>query len=175
MLVQPEREQLIPYLEPQETRRVVESRNVVFIETPQHLLPPSKRLSSLQGLEASMFDFSYNSLDDNYTSREDMIQDVQDYINALDFDANDPTELLIPMQASPGGSAPGGVTPRDYRLPLHLYLRLRQSWRLHPRLHRRHRKQPPRASTITPCIPVLRALLHAAKFVCPRLMSLCRQ
>ena len=41
-----------------------------------------------------------------------MIQDVQDYTSVLDFDANDPAELLVPMQASPGGSSPGGVTPQ---------------------------------------------------------------
>ena len=46
-------------------RRVVESRSVVFIETPPHLLPPSRRLSPLQDLEAPMFDFSDNSLDEN--------------------------------------------------------------------------------------------------------------
>ena len=40
------------------TRRVVESRNVVLIETPPHLLPPSRRLSPLQGLEAPTFNFS---------------------------------------------------------------------------------------------------------------------
>ena len=73
------------------TRRVVENGNVVFIETPPHLLPPSRRLLPLQGLEAPTFDFSDNSLDDNYTSREDMIHDVQDCTSALDFDANDPT------------------------------------------------------------------------------------
>ena len=62
-------------------------------------------------LEAPAFVLSDNSRDDNYTSREDMIQDVQDYTGALDVDANDPTQLLIPMQALPGGYSPGGVTP----------------------------------------------------------------
>ena len=66
-------------------------RNVVLIETPPHLLPPSRRLPPQQGLEAPTFDFSDNGLDDNYTSREDMIQDVQDHTSALDFDAGDPT------------------------------------------------------------------------------------
>ena len=74
------------------------------------LLPGGFR--RLRGLEDPTFDFSDNSLDDNYTSREDMIQDVQDYTSVLDFDANDPAELLVPMQASPGGSSPGGVTPQ---------------------------------------------------------------
>ena len=43
------------------THRVVESRNVVFIETPPHVLPPSRRLSPLQGLEAPLLDLSDNS------------------------------------------------------------------------------------------------------------------
>ena len=61
------------------TSRVVESRNVVFIETLPHLLPPSRRLSLLQGLEAPTLDFSLNSLDDKCTSRKNILQDVQVY------------------------------------------------------------------------------------------------
>ena len=51
------------------TNRVVESRNVVFNETPPHLLPPSRRHSPSQGVEDPSFDFRDNSRDDNYTSR----------------------------------------------------------------------------------------------------------
>ena len=94
------------------TRRAVESKNVVFIETLLHLLSPFRRLSPPQGLEAPTFEISDNSLDNNCTSREDVIQDVRDYTSASDFDTNDLIELLIPMQASPGGSSPGGVTPQ---------------------------------------------------------------
>ena len=63
----------------------------VEIETPPQLLPLSRRLSPLQELGAQTFDFSDNRLDDNYTSRDDMIQDVQDYTSALDLDAIDYT------------------------------------------------------------------------------------
>ena len=76
------------------TRRVVERGNFVFVETPPHLLPPSRRASPLQGLEAPSFDFSDNSVDDNCTSREDMVQAVRDYTSLLVFDVNDPAELL---------------------------------------------------------------------------------
>ena len=44
------------------TRRVVESRNVVFIETPPCLFPPSRRLSPTQGLDALTFEVYDNSL-----------------------------------------------------------------------------------------------------------------
>ena len=94
------------------TRPVVETRSVVFIETQPHLLPSSRRLSSLQGLEAPKFDFYYDSLEDTYSSCNDMIQDAKDHTSALDFGDNDP--LLIPTS---GGSLPGGATPR---LQLHL-------------------------------------------------------
>ena len=39
-------------------RRVVESRNVVFIETPPNLLPATRRLSPQQDLESLPYDFS---------------------------------------------------------------------------------------------------------------------
>ena len=80
------------------------------IETPLQLLPPSRRCSCYRDWKLQRFDFSDSSLDDNNTSREDMIQDMQDYTSALDFD--DPEELLIPVQASSGGSSSGGVTPQ---------------------------------------------------------------
>ena len=76
------------------TRRAVERGNFVFVETPPHLLTTSRRDSPLQGLEAPSFDFSNNSVDDNCTSRQDMVQAVRDYTSSLDFDVNDPAELL---------------------------------------------------------------------------------
>ena len=82
------------------------------IEIPPQLLPPCRRLSPLQEMEAPTFDFSDNSLDDNFTSREDMIQDVQDYTCALDVDADNPAELHIPVQATPVDSLLGRVSPR---------------------------------------------------------------
>ena len=41
-----------------------------------------------------------------------MIQDVEDYTSALDVEANNPAYLLLPVQAWPGDSSPGGVTPQ---------------------------------------------------------------
>ena len=61
------------------------------IETPLQLLPPSRRCSCYRDWKLQRFDFSDSSLDDNNTSREDMIQDVQYYTSDLDLDANDPT------------------------------------------------------------------------------------
>ena len=94
-------------------RRVVESRSIVFIGTP-HLPPPSRRLSPLQGLERPSFVFSDKSLDDNYTSRNHMVQSVRDYTSSLDFGVNDPAKLLNCASLARGFS-PGGVTP--HKLP----------------------------------------------------------
>lgn len=55
------------------------------------------------------------------------------------LNVNDPTDILIPMEASPG-SCFYESHRRDHRVPMHLHVRLRQKRRLHPRLHRRHRK-----------------------------------
>ena len=87
------------------TRRVVESRNFVFIEAPSHLRLPSWRISPLQGLEALTLDFYDKSLDYNYSSRNHSIQNAKDYTSALEFEANEP--LHIP---TPGGSSPGAAT-----------------------------------------------------------------
>lgn len=93
------------------THRAAERRNAVFIEAPPHLLPPSRRTSPLQGLEAPSFYFSDNSLDNNYNSRGDMIRDVEDYNpSALDFDVNNATYLLLPLQSLPGSFSSGGAT-----------------------------------------------------------------
>ena len=108
MRLQPERESNSFRIWNPKTRRVVEIGNVIFIETPPYVLPPSRRLSPVQGLEAPTFDFSDSSLDDNYSSRNDMIQDSKDCTSALDFEAND--ALLIP---TPGGSSPGGTTTQE--------------------------------------------------------------
>ena len=47
------------------TRRVVENRNVVFIEAPPYLFTPSRRLSPRRDLKAPTLDFRDSSLDDN--------------------------------------------------------------------------------------------------------------
>ena len=102
------------------TRRVVKSRNVVFIETPPNLLSAAKWLSPQHDLGEPSYDFSDDTLDDNYVSH-DMLRDVQNYTSALDFDVDTPAgtvELLLPQQASPGITSPGGasrarISPRE--------------------------------------------------------------
>ena len=106
------------------TRRVVERWNVVFIETPPNLLPVARRLSPQQDLKSPSYDFSDDTLDNNYLSLDDMLRDVQNYTLTLDFGVDTPAgtvELLLPQQVSPGvtlpgralptGVSPGGVTP----------------------------------------------------------------
>ena len=110
-------------------RRVVESRSVVFIETAPNVLPATRRLSP-QEPESPSYDFSNDTLDDNYVSHDDMLRDVQNYTSALDFGVDTPAgtvELLLLQQASlsvtsPGGASlagilPGGVTPERSSLP----------------------------------------------------------
>ena len=100
-------------------RRVVESRNVVFIETPPNFLPAARRLSPQQDFESPSYDFSDDTLDGNYISHDDMLRDVQNYTSTLSFGVDTPAatvKLLLPQQASPGvtspgGASPGGVTP----------------------------------------------------------------
>ena len=79
---------------------MVERRNVVFIETPLNLLPAARRLSPQQELESSSYDFSDDTLDDNYVSYDDMLRDVQNYTSALNLDVDKPArtaELLLPQ------------------------------------------------------------------------------
>ena len=97
-------------------RRMMESRNGVFVETQLNLLPAARWLSPQQDLESPSYDFSDDTLDDNYVSHDDMLRDVQNYTSALDFDVNTPAgrvELLPPQQASPGVTFPGGASPAE--------------------------------------------------------------
>ena len=66
-------------------RRVVESRNVTFIETPPHLIPQSTRLSPLRELPPV-------ELVDDYASTDDLLRDARDYTAVLDFNVNIPAE-----------------------------------------------------------------------------------
>ena len=50
------------------TRRVVESRNIVYIETPPNFLPAARRLSPQQDLESPSYGFSENTHDDQILS-----------------------------------------------------------------------------------------------------------
>ena len=72
------------------THRVVESRNVVFIEIPPNLLPSAMRLSPQQDLESPSHDFSDDTLDDIYASHDDMLPEVQNCTSALDFGVDTP-------------------------------------------------------------------------------------
>ena len=56
----------------------MESRNVVFIETPSNMFPAARRLSPQQDLESPSFGSS-NDTCDNYVSHDDMLWDVQNY------------------------------------------------------------------------------------------------
>ena len=108
------------------TRRMVESRNVISIETSPNMLPAVRWLSPQQDLESSSYDFRYETLDDNYVSHDGMPRDVQNCTSTLDFGIDIPAgtvDLLLPQQVShgvtlPGGASsagisPGGVTPEE--------------------------------------------------------------
>ena len=117
----------------------MESRKVVFTETRPNLLPATRRLSPQQDLESPSYDFSDDTLDDNYALHDDMLRGVQNYTSALDFGVDTSAgtvELLLPQQASPGVTSsgeprlrefrPGGATPEGSSPPLaptHLLLR----------------------------------------------------
>ena len=102
------------------TLPVVESRDIVSIETPPNLLPTARRLSPQQDLESPSYEFnddthefSDDTLDNNYVSHDDMLRDVQNYSSALEFGVDIPAgtvELLLPQQASPGVTSPGGTS-----------------------------------------------------------------
>ena len=76
-----------------------------------------------------------NSLDDNYTSREDTIRDVGNYTRALDFDATTLHNYFFLYKPRSGVLRPGEPHRRDHRFSLYLRLCPRQ----HRWLHRRHR------------------------------------
>ena len=99
---------------------MVESRNVVFIETPPNLLPAARRLSQQQNLESPLYDFNDDTLDDSYVSLDGMLWDVHNYTSARDLGVDTPAatvELLLSQEASPGltlheGASPAGIMPR---------------------------------------------------------------
>ena len=68
-----------------ETRRVVDSRTVTFIETPPHLSPQPTQLSPLRELPPA-------ELVDDYASTDDLLRDARDYTAVLDFNVNIPGE-----------------------------------------------------------------------------------
>ena len=72
------------------THRVVESRDVTFIKTPPHLLPPPSKLSPLQDLVPPSWDIDDDPLNNDYISYDDLLRDVRDYTGVLDVTANAP-------------------------------------------------------------------------------------
>ena len=68
----------------------MESRNVAFIETPPQLLHPPSKLSPLQDLVPPLWDLDDDSLDNDYTSYDDLLWDVRDCTGVLNFTANIP-------------------------------------------------------------------------------------
>ena len=127
------------------TSRVVESRKVTFIETKPHLLPPRLKLSPLQDLVLPSWDLDDDTLDNDYTSYDDLLQNVRDYIVVLDFTANIPVDhenasgvpadsqvqelvdhisdlkrrnLLTPAAHLPGAAPPVESLPGAVRVPL---------------------------------------------------------
>ena len=67
------------------TRRVLDSRNVTFIETPPHPITQPTRLSPLWELPPAEFV-------DDYASTDDLLRDARDYTAVLDFNVNIPGE-----------------------------------------------------------------------------------
>ena len=67
------------------SRRVGESRNVTFIETPPHLILQPTRLSLLRELLPA-------ELVDDYAPTDDLLRDTRDYTAVLGFNVNIPTE-----------------------------------------------------------------------------------
>ena len=67
------------------TCRVVESKNVTFIETLPHIFPQFTRLSLLRELPLA-------ELVDDYASTDNLLRDVRDYTAVLALNVNIPTE-----------------------------------------------------------------------------------
>ena len=80
---------------------------MVFIETPPHLIPQPSQPSPLHRLQSSSLKLTEDTLDDNYVSSEEMLQDVRDYTAALDFNI----DILADRDDLHGGSSRGGVSP----------------------------------------------------------------
>ena len=63
------------------TRRVVESKNVTFIETPPHLIPQPTRLPPFQELPPA-------ELVGDCATADDLLRDARDNPAVLDFNVN---------------------------------------------------------------------------------------
>ena len=127
------------------THRIVESGKVALIETPPHVLPPPSKLSPLQDLVSPSWDIDNDTLDNDYSSYDDLLRDVKDYTTVLDFTVNTPANhenangvstdpqvqelvdqihdltggnLLTPAAPSPGAASPAQPLPGAVREPL---------------------------------------------------------
>ena len=84
------------------TRRVVESRNVTFIETSPHLLPPPSKLSLLQDMVSPSWYLHDDTLDTDYILYDALRRDTRDYASVLDLTANIPAHHTeTPMACQP--------------------------------------------------------------------------
>ena len=99
------------------TRRVVESRNVTFIETLPNIIPQPTRLSPLRELLPA-------ELVDDCASTDDLLRGARDYTAVLDFNVNIPAEHAIADSVDGGpGMEPileqiRDVTRKDLLIPL---------------------------------------------------------
>ena len=85
------------------TRRVVESRDVTFIETPPHILFRPSQLASLQNRVPPSWDLDDSTLKNDFISYGDLLRNVRDNAGGLDFTANIPAnhENASGMSADP--------------------------------------------------------------------------
>ena len=97
-------------------RRVVESRNVTFLETPPRLIPQPTRLSPLRELPPA-------EVVDDYASADDLLRNARDYTAVLDFNVNIPAEYANADSVN-GGPGMGqileqirDVTKKDLLIP----------------------------------------------------------
>ena len=123
------------------TRRVVESRNVTFIETPPHFIPQPTRPSPLRELPPA-------ELVDDYASTDDLLRDARDCTAVLDFNVN------IPAEHANADSVDGGPGMEQFSntfvmlrgrtcscRPANLRLGEPRPWKHYPGRHcRRHRR-----------------------------------
>ena len=112
--LQRDQEQLPPHLELKNASRDGEQERRFHRNTTKNLLPGARRLSPQQDLKSPSYDFSDDTLDDNYVPHDDMLQDVKNYAFVLDFGVETSAgtvELLLPQQASPGVTSPRGASP----------------------------------------------------------------
>ena len=101
------------------TRRVVENRDVTFIETPSHLFFWPSKLSLWQDLVPPPWDPDEDTMGNDYISYDDLLPDVRDYTGVLDYTTNIPAnhENVSDVSVDPQSV----ISPRETcSRPLHL-------------------------------------------------------